>query len=683
MPALRPGPRVPAGAPGPRRRTGAWPRAARQALGLAWPLAWALTQVAQAAAFLPGALPDPATGEAPPEADGNRRANAGGPASPASEPLRAPGVQWRLAPWQLGGSASLTGRWLRQPEASSRQTLVLTDLEWRSHVWQPWFIQLRAGLGLLAAHDQSQAGADDHGSASTGLTSTGRLAVAVFPASRFPFELRADVGDSRSSGDSVGGDVRTQRVSLSQGWRPEFGNTALNLRLDHSRLQAARARDTLTTLQASARDQWGQHTLELGTQFSVNQLADDGGNARQLSLNANHGWQPSAELQVQTQANWHTQRLRTPAPPAADGGSATGSGLSVESTLRQISTVAQWRPAEDSWLYREDLPLQGAASLRWVDARSASAGTPDGTGLQAQAVSATVGGSAELTRAWRLGASLAASRVQARGQPAADTLGANAALNWSPSGQAWGSWRYVPSLGANAGLTRGGGARRVLLGLQGTQSLNRDWPLAEGQTLALNLAQSAGLLHETGAARATQALAHTLSLYWQASDARGGQRHAGLSLSDSISRSATRGRFQLLNLQLDQRMPLSRHSGWSANLTWQATRNRATTVDVFTGAPVRSAGGWQHFASGGLSLEHQRLLGVPRLRHTLRLTLDSQQFERRSAGDIDAPRERITRSLESRLDHTIGRLELRLSLRAATVDGRDVVSLLAQAQRRF
>lgn len=653
------------------------------ALACSLPLACALAPVAplvQAAAFAPGALPDPATGEPPSEvAAGRGAAGDARLANPASEPLRVQGVQWTLAPWKTSGSASLTGRWLRQDEGgNSRQALVVSDIEWASHVWQPWFIQLRAGLGLLAARDQAQAG--EVSSHSTGLTSTGRLAVAVFPASRFPFELRADVGDSRSSGDSLGGEVRSQRVSLSQGWRPELGNAALNLRLDHSRLQSGAGNDTLTTLQASARNQWAEHTVELGSQFSVNRLGDDGGSARQASLNANHGWQPSAELQVQTQANWHEQQLH--------GG---GTGLALNSALRQITSVAQWRPAEDSWLYREDMPLQGAASLRWVDARSGGATVGDGAegsggnglGLHAQAISATVGGSLELARVWRVSAALSGSRVITEGQAAADTLGANATVAWSPAGTAWGAWRYVPSLGANAGLTQSAGNRRALLGLQGSQALNRDWQLGEGEMLALNLAQSAGVLKESTASTLTQALAHTLGLYWQAADAQGGQRHAGLSISDAISRSVAIGRFQMVNLQLDQRIPLSRHSGWSANLTWQATRNRSSTVDVFSGERIRSGGGWQHFASGGLAVEHQRVFGIPRLRHTLRLALDSQQLERRSTGDIDAPRERISRSLESRLDYSVGRLELRLSLRAATVDGHDVASLVAQAQRRF
>ena len=60
-----------------------------------------------------------------------------------------------------------------------------------------------------------------------------------------------------------------------------------------------------------------------------------------------------------------------------------------------------------------------------------------------------------------------------------------------------------------------------------------------------------------------------------------------------------------------------------------------------------------------------------------------QQIERRSAGDIDAPRERITESLEGRLDYAIGRLDTRLCARVARIDERTVAAVYARVQRRF
>jgi hypothetical protein len=93
--------------------------------------------------------------------------------------------------------------------------------------------------------------------------------------------------------------------------------------------------------------------------------------------------------------------------------------------------------------------------------------------------------------------------------------------------------------------------------------------------------------------------------------------------------------------------------------------------------------GWQRFATGHLSYEQQRFWGVPRLRFTLLAGVSTQQIERRSAGDIDASLERVSRSIEARWDYQIGRLDARLSARAAHVDDRSVASLVARVQRRF
>jgi len=144
-----------------------------------------------------------------------------------------------------------------------------------------------------------------------------------------------------------------------------------------------------------------------------------------------------------------------------------------------------------------------------------------------------------------------------------------------------------------------------------------------------------------------------------------------------------RSSFQLVNLQWSQRSQLSRLASWSGSLTAQSSHARIALADTATGALLDLDGGWQHYASGTLHYEQQRLFDVPRLRFTAVLSANSQQIERRSAGDIDAPRERITESLEGRLDYAIGRLDTRLSARVARIDERTVAAVYARVQRRF
>jgi len=175
----------------------------------------------------------------------------------------------------------------------------------------------------------------------------------------------------------------------------------------------------------------------------------------------------------------------------------------------------------------------------------------------------------------------------------------------------------------------------------------------------------------------------TRVIFWQGTGEGLSQTYVGLSASDSRTWAQETGRFQLVNAQVTRRTQLTRHSSWSGNLTWQSTRSDTTQLDAFTGELRLSSPGWQRFYSGTLSYENQRFFDVPRLRYTVLLAVNSQQLESRAAGDIDAPRERISESLENRIDYSIGRLEARLTARLARVEGRSVASLFARVQRRY
>jgi hypothetical protein len=178
-------------------------------------------------------------------------------------------------------------------------------------------------------------------------------------------------------------------------------------------------------------------------------------------------------------------------------------------------------------------------------------------------------------------------------------------------------------------------------------------------------------------------VSHGASVGWRRQAEDGGQGLASLSWNESRTLGQRAGRFELVNLQLSQRLPLTRYASWSASLTAQASRNRASDVDAFTGERRELSQGWLPFYSGSASYEHLRAFGVPRLRLALLLGVQSQPLARRAAGDIDAEADRVSHSLEARLDWSVGRLETRVSARAARVEGRDVVAIQARAQRRF
>jgi hypothetical protein len=609
---------------------------------------------ARAAVFQPGQEADPATGDV---------LVAAAPAP--EEPLRGSGIRWALAPWRVGGTLALDARVLRMEDRSRiQQGLFMADVDMASHVWQPWFIQVRLGLGMVAARTQGSA----QGTGSQGLAFNGRAALMVFPASRFPFELRADLSDSRSGEVNLGSEYRSQRLSMSQGYRPAVGGDHYRLQWDHSQLRSGSISDTLDTFAATGVQQRGVHALEAGLSLARNRRSDSVDGSQLSSLVARHSYQPASAMQVETMASWNEVRL--------GGGGADDTG----SDVRQISSFATWRLRPGSGLMGTGAPLI-AATARWVQALALG-----GQGSnRVQALNATLGASQDLSNAWRVSASAHTSQIQVRAAGSGSrSLGAQAVLGWTPASSPWGGWRYAPAVSANAGFTRDSGGRsRELSGLQGSHGVSREVAVAESQQLSFTFNQSAALLHEAGAAAMARSLAHSASLAWQGLGSDGSQSYGGLSISDARSQGVARGRFQLVNLQLSHRAQFSRHASANVNVTAQASHNQANELDAFTGERRDSSTGWQRFYGATVSYQHLRALGVPRLRLSVLLGANSQALERRALGDIDAPRERISESLESRLEYAFGRLDTRLSARVARVDGRVVAGVQARAQRRF
>jgi len=644
-----------------RRRSPAWP--GRRWPGGRWwcgPLALALAAPGvHAAPFVPGGPveADPPTGEAP--------------AARAAEPLQGGGIQWRFAPWRVSGALAVEARTLRLEDGQRSTNLLQTgDVDFASHVWMPWFIQVRLGFGWVASR---AGGGRDEANDAFGLT--GRAALTVFPMSRFPFELRADVSDSRSRSDSgalnLGSDYRSQRVVATQSWRPERGNASVQVVLDHSTLETDTARDRLVSAGLTAQQQAGAHRLDFNATHTDHRHSDHDEHTTTSSLVARHGWLPSPALQLETMASWNETRLQ-------------GRDFDNGSDLRQISTFGTWRLGNGSNGANGVYGGRGAplftGSARWVQARTL--GSDDAA--RAEAVNATLGCAQELGGGWRTALAGSANRLDSAGNDAQTSVGANATLAWTPIGLLFAGWRYAPSATLSAGGTRdtANGARQVV-GLQLAHGVSQEFPLGAGAMLALGLTQSGGVLHESSTRPDASALAHGFNVAWQRLGETGSQTLAALSASDSRSFGGTRGRFQLVNLQLSQRVALSRWSSWSAAFTAQATRSETSELDVFSGERREQSLDWAPFYSGSASYEQQRVFGVPRLKFSLLLAATSQVIERRALGDIDAPRERVTESAEARLDYTIGKLDARLAARVARVEGRSVAAVQARAQRRF
>ena len=636
------------------------------------------------------------------------------------------GIIWGLAPIRLGGSLTMDLRRQRLEDGRrNTQGLSYAELQWATHVWEPWFVQLRGGFGALVARDVSRQ--SDGSTTSTSQAGTGNLAVSVFPQSRFPFELRADVSDSRVRGDHVGSDFRLRRLIVDQSWRPLNGTDSYALNLEHSTLESlsgslAGSTDRVDSLRAQALQQREAHRYEWSGQLSRNQRSDSENRSRYANLSGRHAWQPSGDVQLDTLATWNEVRLHS---------GLAGNRQDAETDIRQIASFASWRPVYGRNDEGIRSPVQLTGSVRLIEADtgtdSLNAGLASRSRTGLRAANLALGAARELTPDWRVSAGWSGTRIETRtsgaaaGTPAASSgvQTGNLTLAWTPAGVLLGTpgsalagslagpWRYTPGVSASLGASRSTGlvatpsgsapaGRRLTQGLQFNHGLGRDWLCEDGGSLSLQLGQSLGALHDSQVDGTVRALAHTLGLSWQGGASGEGSTasygYASASYSDSRtlgssggggSAGSTGGRFQLVNLQFSRRTGLSRYSSWNGNLTAQGSRSDTSQLDVFTGQMRLGGAGWLPFYSGSLSYEHLRVADVPRLRYTATLTVNSQAFESRAAGDIDALNERVTASIENRLDHSVGQLELRLLARAARVDGRPVGLIGARALRRF
>lgn len=626
-------------------------------LGLLHPL------LAGAAAFAPGP-----TDADPPTGDGGAAVGATGDAETAR--VAGGGIRFRLGPVRRNGTLTFDLRRQQLEAGNQHQSASLgAQIEAQSYVWQPWFVQLGASLGLQAIRSRdTQDGTEPSRGSSLGVT--GGASVSVFPASRFPFQARFDVSDSRQSGETLVSDFRVYRFGLNQSYRPAVGNESYHAGLDYSRVRSVSGiGDALLALRGGMVRHWERHAIDVSASYNLNTRDEFDFQSRLWTLSARHTYTPDAPLSADTLALWSRQQLR----------STIGSAqLAVGTQLKQISTVANWTPREGDWLYSQTDPANLVASVRLVESGSEL----DQQSSSSRQLSMTAGLSKSVGPEWRLSAGLGYNHFDNSFGNTAAFSSANAVAVYSPAGVALGDWRYAPSASTGVGLSTGSGSGdRQVASVQAAHTLSRAWIFGQS-SITLSGSQGLSASVEAPEDRSGHGLGHSVSLSWQGFDTDGSQSFVSLSLADSRTRGNGDSHFRMANLQLSQRLQAGRFRSWSANLTAQLSRNTGQQPDP-EGQLHDEDSGWQRFYSGSVSYQDQRFLDVPRLRMTALLSVASQQFEQRALGDINAPLERVTESAEARLEWRIGLLDTRLSVRAARIDGKRSNAIAARIQRRF
>jgi len=642
--------------------------------------AWSLMNARLlSAGATPGAGPPPLLMAAAVVAAGADSASSG-PGRPLPEAADAADrnrpVRWRLAPVRLEGNIGLEQRYSRSEDGlRSDRGLFGASVDAASYIWEPWFIQLRAGLGVILSQGKERqplAPTREDDTASW----VGRLGMQVFPASRFPFELRGDVTDSRSNGDFVGTDYRSRRLGVSQSYRPERSAANYSLSYETNTLSTdGRPDDTVSVVRGMMVNTFGLQTVELSGSETVNERSGRADMSRITSLAGRHTYRQNGVFLADNLATFNDIRVRN---QAAD--------IDLMTNITQVSSFVTWRPQIGNALYSESHPMYLTGSLRLAESEVASR-VSSGT---RQSVDGTLGVNYDINRNLRIGGgiNLGRQRLRTDGLSVASNettlTSQTATLSYTPDMRSFGVWRWAPTLsvGAAAAQSSSEGDRdteTVQLG----HTLSRSWLGEQQGALMLNLSQSAGVTLDSSLPDTTQTLINSISLYRQFANGGSTQAYAGLSYSDSRSWGPATSVFQIANAQFTRRSQLSRHASWSGSLTAQVTRIQVEQTSLVL--PVRSASdsGWTAYYSVGLTYEHHQVFGVPRLRFVALANADSQQFERRAEGDINAPRERINHLFETRLEYPVGRLETRLVLRSSKVEDRRIDSIFFRINRRF
>jgi hypothetical protein len=192
-------------------------------------------------------------------------------------------------------------------------------------------------------------------------------------------------------------------------------------------------------------------------------------------------------------------------------------------------------------------------------------------------------------------------------------------------------------------------------------------------TLNLLATQGAGVVEDSLRGR-TVTVRHTGSAGLRVVTSETSDAFLGANLGQSDSTGGIEDHFRLANVQASGQLRFGAFDFLSMNLTAQWTRSRRGGT---TGEESRQQ------VYGTIAYQHARVFGLPRLRFVSSASFSDAFLDSRLLGNLEASRENVTRLVDTRLLYDIGRLELRLGMRIAKIEGRDDRQWYFRVNRQF
>ncbi len=579
---------------------------------------------------------------------------------PASEPAREPAARrrWVVPPIAWYGRAQYDFRAERFDGGSMSTRHYLTGrLEAKTYVWQPWFARVDGALGVSVGRTRFGTRVEEGQPGDlTDTFLTGGAGIELFPFSRFPFSGRLEVTDNRVDGSGVGLQYRQVRLRLDQRYAPEGRNWSASGTFEHATQSGSFfGRDTQDTLSANWQMALPAHAISVDGSASWNRRGSTGESTLFDTLIGRHTWRIGPGMTLDSTASYvHNQY------DLQHG--------RFENRLAQLSSIGSW--------FLPDRP--------WSLTATARATVSDFGGGANSGLALSVGGSYQFNRNWRAYGNLAtfASRV-----PGASTSGAagSASVTYQTDPVQFGGFDASGFASASAAQAAGSGVDTGFASAQVGYTLGRVWPLGPNLYVNANATQSFGYAATTGTRDSPIVTSNAgVGGSWSG---EASQAYLRLSVSDTRATAGDGASSTLANLQFTGNLQFGRYKSLNGDLTLQRSWQRLEAIlpaDAAQADPLRffvpqRLG--QTTASVNLSYSDQRFLGVPRLRFgsEIRATNDVVNDYNPLAPAAD----RATRQWITRLDYTIGRLNLGAHVSLYTLDGRRSEAYMVRVQREF
>lgn len=564
---------------------------------------------------------------------------------------------WQIPPIRWGGDVSLD-IYTHTSEGAPRTTQVFETIGVTadSYIYQPWFARVGGGLRLMKFNNGLTKGLATEDSGSTTVTGDGNLM--LFPVSRFPFTAAYNVTDSKTTGSLLPNGYTSRRLSFSQSYSPAVGNQNYLLNYERSTIDPdIGSNDVASSLTGYMNDRGDTYDYQANFGHYRNKKEDTGDKSEFDSFGASYNYHPNATLTINNMLNMGQSKY-----DMADASADT------RNRYFQLNSFGTWRPEETS-------PLMVTGGARYYESASGVSGDE----VEARTVSGNAAATYTLNRNVTLSAS---GTLTETSLDDADTrltyLSGEANYNADPIrlgeyNYGWGgafSSRYDQQSGANESSHSTNGVRV-------RHNINRNFPLAENSSISAHASQS---LAKDYGYLSYLTLTTDGGVSWTLKPSDRSTTMLGINVADTNSRgeSDARQHFQMVNLQGNGQVEISRHSTFSANLTVQGTRQLANTLSTNS---FNNEFSWN--SHGNMNYNHTQAFGVPRLRYTA--TFDVNQFRNQSRfdGNIDSPVEHVNKSFEQRFNYDIGRTALELRMRYADIEGRNSSMIFFRVVRQF